>query len=234
MLNAINARALKRILGASAIIFSTYFMISYDQGVSAPHFSEQQHATSCAFVANNPSLNVGYANEIDQHDRVIRFNNFWAKTCVKGPCDDVVGKKTTDTFLNCHRLIRIEELNPFPWKRCYFDLPPGNWSDNNPDFYSRADLRKYNCSFIDMKFRREAVSRIVKKAMHIKPDMVNDTLVIYPTTGYLGVMLLSSSCSGGVTFYGFSNNDTTVWHGHLFEIEHMILKEKHPNASWFV
>lgn len=61
----------------------------------------EQHQKTCAFVANNPNLPSGYAAEINRHDMVMRFNDFWKKRCAKKTkCEDLWGNKTTDVMLN--------------------------------------------------------------------------------------------------------------------------------------
>lgn len=196
--------------------------------------SELYHSrlySSCAFVANNPHISIGYADEINQHDRVIRFNDFWKKKCDHGPCVDILGNKTTDNVMNGQKMLELEKLQQLPWDKCHFrtDNWMINWKANKAKFYSTEDLKKFGCPIMSEDFFDDAIRQI-----RVEGNF-NETTSISPTTGFLGVLLFSPICTGQVTFYGFSDSQMIpFWGPHKYHTEHRILRSMHPNALWWV
>ena len=137
---------------------------------ASDYLQRRDTQTSCAFVANNPSLTISYADEIDEHDREIRFNDFWLKKCfshpsVESPCEERWGWRTTDVVLNDHRESRIEDLRHFPWQNCYIR----EYQTRTPPHrccYSTEDILELipNCTSFTKELWDEVTHHIIAEA----------------------------------------------------------------------
>jgi len=204
---------------------------------------------SCAFVSNNPHLSKSYGHEIDQHDRVIRFNNFWHKKCVLD-CNEMWGAKTTDIVLNNHREVsnRPAEWAQPPWQRCYRrrPYPAPKAKKMKKKFYKKYLTEKEsvkldpNCEVLT-KGEWESLSRLIRSAgkkMHVKVRTTpsHGHMAPVPTTGFMGVMKIAPQCTD-MSYYGFSSPSQSSfyhgWSGHSYDVEHALIKELFPDAQHF-
>lgn len=178
---------------------------------------------SCAFVANTPHFPMGMANEIDNHDIVVRFNDFWKKRFWANP-ERAWGSKTNVVVLNDQKHVLPSELDQLigtSW-RCYIrsEHMIDRWAHGNFKInHSLETLKTFRkrCTFITAAMWDAAVKQI----QQVEPSYQG---IVSPTTGFLGIMTLMQNCTS-MKFYGFNTTPTHYWSHHRYLAEHAVVQQ---------
>jgi len=188
------------------------------KGESSP--VSNKASVSCAFVANNPKI-APAASEIDSHDFVVRFNDYWSKKIGK----EVWGQKVTHVIINDQKKIQIapEVKGTVCWIRRESWLPLSLYNPklHKPFSDIQQDINKFGCKLITKEMYDKASSWIRKHEKNKKWSFRDSK--ISPTTGFLGVVLLEEECDK-MDFYGFSENPNG-WPNHRYDTEHEIIQK---------
>jgi len=201
-----------------------------DDNIKSLNHLKKGSLMSCAFVANNPSMDKS-ASEIDSHDFVIRFNNYWSKHFWPRP-ESVWGKKTDAVVFNNQKLTHSESL-PKSVAYCVGRVAGGDTLI--PKFYNlkqlKANPRTSKCDFLTRASKDGTWKRAVQLIRKYETSPKWKTGDISPTTGFLGVLWFEDICKKTEThFYGFDDWDGG-WRNHRYNTEHKIIHDLFPTME---
>ena len=180
---------------------------------------------TCAFVANNPKFPKNVADEIDSHDIVMRYNNYWAKNYWPN-AKKIWGQKVTHVIMNDMGSGEIdpEVKTTTCWIRRedWLDVSMFNPKIHLPLSDVKRNMKEFGCKRITKEMFDKASSWIRKYEKNKNWSRRNSP--ISPTTGFFGVFLLEKECAK-MDFYGFSG-DPGTWANHRYDTEHDIIQNR--------
>ena len=153
----------------------------------------------CAVVGNSGSLlETNYGSEIDSHDAVIRFNAAPTKGFEKH-----VGKKTT---------IRVQNIDNLGWREPKDEMLVFTARDEKT-FRHFAHYQKKKLAKRDDE--KNHAQRVFNPEFWCHVWDWVDRRKLKPSSGFAGVIMALRTCSGKVSLYGFSHNNTRF---HYFNV----------------